>query len=84
MPNTTFEVIENNSKEIVYQSKSSSKGEFEIEIPYASQFFIRLKLGDAEPLVVSLDIPKNKDKQANHEIVVVSSRYIPLQQSDNH
>jgi len=82
LPNTTFEVVDNNSKEVVYTSRSDKNGGFSIDIPYASQFFIRLQMGDADPLVVSLEIPKNKDKQANHEIVVVSSRYIPIEQTD--
>lgn len=82
LPNTTFEVVDNNTKEVVYTSRSDENGGFSIDIPYASQFFIRLQMGDADPLVVSLEIPKNKDKQANHEIVVVSSRYIPIEQTD--
>lgn len=82
LPETIFEVVDNESQEVVYTAKSNKEGYFAIEIPFASQFYIRIKMGTSDPLVVSLEIPKNKDKQANHEIVVVSNRYIPIENNN--
>lgn len=84
LPNTVYEVVDNRNQKVVFTSQSDEGGRFNIDIPYASQFYIRVQIGQAEPLVVSFDIPKNKDKQANHEIVVVSNRFIPIEQSGNH
>lgn len=66
-------------------SKTDSLGNFEILIPYASKYVLNIEEINLGQLTVSLEIPKNKDPEAKHDIVVVENKNdtIELEQDSN-
>ncbi len=60
----------------VGESKTDSLGNFEIDIPYSSQYAIKVIESSIGEMTVSLEIPKNKKPDAKHDIVIVKNRSI--------
>lgn len=57
----------------VSESKTDSLGNFEINIPYASQYALKVVEASIGEVKVSFEIPKNKKPGAVHDIVIVKN-----------
>ncbi len=80
----TMMLIDNYRKVTLSQIESSSSGEFILEIPYASQYKIRVIQSDIGSAVVSLEVPKNRKLHHDHQIVVVKSMFqSPVDEAGN-
>ena len=75
LSNASIELIDKQSNEVLEVSKTDEYGNFNIEIPYQSQFLLKViekKLGTA---IVSMEIPKNHRDYLNHDIVIVQDLF---------
>jgi tetratricopeptide (TPR) repeat protein len=60
---------------VVGQTMSDEDGKFSLQIPYFSQFRIRVVENGGIESIVSLHIPRQKKDEHNHEIVVVKNAF---------
>jgi tetratricopeptide (TPR) repeat protein len=82
LANAKLELIDIFQKEVVGQSVSDDKGYFKLEIPYESQFKLRVSQHKFGVAVVSMEIPKNPEDYLNHEIVIVKELFSNSQLPD--
>lgn len=75
MRNAKLYLIDNVRNMSVYESTSDSLGNFAIVIPYYSKYKIKVIAEDEEENIVSLEIPKHRKTQGDHEIVVVKDAF---------
>jgi len=66
-----YYLIDNVRDIVVQEGTSSDEGSFSWIIPYFSKYRIRVIGPDNDEHVVSLEIPKHRREQSNHEIVIV-------------
>ncbi|QCK16939.1 tetratricopeptide repeat protein [Mangrovivirga cuniculi] len=75
LKNATLLLIDKNRKKVVSNSKSDNDGQFEINIPYDGDFYIKVSdkyLGEA---LINLDIPRNREEQSTYKIVIVKELF---------
>lgn len=70
-----MQLIDTYSNRIVFTTKTSTSGDFTLEIPYSSQYKIKIDHPGLGKHIASLEIPKNKKEHRNHEIVVVEEHF---------
>jgi hypothetical protein len=58
----------------VGSSKTDSLGYFKIEIPYASNYLLKIISSSIGEITVKLEIPKNKKPDSIHDIVIVKNK----------
>lgn len=58
----------------VASSKTDSLGYFEIEIPYASNYSLKIISSSVGEITVKLEVPKNKKPDSEHDIVIVKNK----------
>ena len=75
LSNASIELIDKDSEEIVYESKTDISGNFEIDIPYESKFLLKVKQPELGIAIVSMEIPKNHRDYLNHDIVIVQDLF---------
>jgi hypothetical protein len=73
--NARYYLIDNLREVIVHEGTSDEKGNFKWTIPYFSKYRVRVIGPDNDEHVVSLEIPKHRKDQSNHEIVVVKDLF---------
>lgn len=66
-----LELIDKSSNKILNMSETDSMGNFSIEIPYESQFLLKVNQETLGEALVSMEIPRNHLDYLNHEIVIV-------------
>lgn len=71
LPNAELYLLDVHKEVQVGESKTDSLGNFEIEIPYASQYSIKIISPTMNETTVSLKISKNKKAGEIHTIVIV-------------
>lgn len=75
LPYADLYLIDNHNKVMVYQTTTDSTGHFALNIPYSSQYKIKVFEKDIGQKLVSLEIPKSKKLYTNHQIVIVKERF---------
>ena len=55
-------------------TKTDSLGNFEIEIPYASNYTLNIASESIGEITVKLEVPKNKKPGTEHDIVIIKNR----------
>ncbi len=60
---------------LVYETESGPQGDFTLEIPYSSQFKIKVEHQELGEHSASLEIPKNKKEHLDHEIIIVQDQF---------
>jgi|GEM_PF-851818 len=75
MADAQMQLIDTYSNRIVFTTETSSNGDFTLEIPYSSQYKIKIDHPELGKHIASLEIPKNKKEHRNHEIVVVEEHF---------
>ena len=75
LPNAKLFLVDNLRNVLVYENESDSSGYFSMEVPYFSQYKIRVVGQDNEEYIVSLEIPKHRKAEGRHEIVVVKDPF---------
>jgi tetratricopeptide (TPR) repeat protein len=75
LKNTTLFLMDNVRNIVVSRGVSDANGHFFINIPYFSQYTLRVVESDGNETVVSLDISKDRKSDRNHAIVVVKDIY---------
>ncbi|HEY0655636.1 MAG TPA: tetratricopeptide repeat protein [Chryseosolibacter sp.] len=60
---------------VVYEHTTDPEGRFNITIPYFSMYKIRVIGEDKHENVVSLDLPKHRKEESEHDIVVVKDAF---------
>ena len=59
------------NKNVVLTTTTDTLGKFSIDVPYDSQYVLRVVQKDLGNALVSFDIPKNNLDYLNHEIVII-------------
>ena len=59
----------------VYETTTGPSGDFLLEIPYSSQYRLKVSSEKVGEPSVSLEIPKNRKLHTDHEIVVVKEKF---------
>ena len=75
LANAKLFLVDNLRNVLVYENESDSSGNFSLEVPYFSQYKIRVVGQDNEENIVSLEIPKHRKAEGRHEIVVVKDPF---------
>ena len=75
LPNARLFLVDNLRNVLVYENETDSSGHFSLEVPYFSQYKIRVVGQDNEENIVSLEIPKHRKAEGRHEIVVVKDPF---------
>ena len=70
-----MELIDVYNGRVVYITESGKNGEFTLEVPYSSQYKIKVTHSELGAHDVSLDIPKNKKLHHNYEIIIVEEQF---------
>ena len=52
----------------------ANRGNFELDIPYASSYVLKIVSPDIGEITVKLEIPKNKKPDSVHDIVIVKNK----------
>ena len=66
-----LELIDKVQQRIVQETFTDSTGIFKIEIPYESQYVLRVKTKNFGTAIVSMEIPLNYQNHIIHDIVIV-------------
>ncbi len=74
LPHAKLHLIDNYKNETVFTTTTDASGRFTLNIPYSSQYKIKVFEKDIGHKVVSLEIPKSRKMYTNHEIVIVNDR----------
>ncbi len=74
-----LELIDKSRNLVVSTATTDEEGKFSIEIPYESQFLLKVKQEDLGVAVVSMEIPRNHKDYMNHEIVIIEDLFKTLQ-----
>jgi len=83
LSNASIELVNKESQETVFKSSTDGHGNFTIEIPYESQFLLRVKQNELGVAIVSMEIPKNHQDYLSHDIVIVQDLFNTLQKQNN-
>lgn len=83
LSNASIELVDKESQETVFKSSTDGHGNFTIEIPYESQFLLRVKQNELGVAIVSMEISKNHQDYLSHDIVIVQDLFNTLQQQNN-
>ena len=75
LPNADLYLIDNHKNETVYKTTTDSSGHFALDIPYSSQYKIKVFEKNLGHKMVSLEIPRNRKMYTNHEIVIVNDQF---------
>ncbi|HYG17755.1 MAG TPA: hypothetical protein VD816_02455 [Ohtaekwangia sp.] len=71
LPYAQLFLIDHTRNVIVHRSLSDSSGHFTMDVPYFSQYKIRVIETSKEESIVSLEIPKERKSEHRHQIVIV-------------
>ena len=75
LPSARMYLIDHTREIIIDEVSSDADGHFELSIPYFSQYKIRVVETSGAESIVSLQIPRQKKTDYNHEIVVVKDAF---------
>ncbi|MDN5213059.1 tetratricopeptide repeat protein [Fulvivirgaceae bacterium BMA12] len=75
LPHAELHLIDNHKNETVFTTSTDESGYFALNIPYSSQYKIKVFEKDIGHKLVSLEIPRNRKMYTNHEIVIVNDRF---------
>ena len=78
LSNAKIELIDKSQNSIVHVTSTDTKGNFTLEIPYESQFLLRVIQDNLGVAIVSMEIPGNHQDYLNHEIVIVKDMFNAL------
>lgn len=78
LSNAKLELIDKLHKNIVYVTQTNNMGDFAIEIPYDSQFLLKVTQEHFGVAVVSMEMPKTQLDHSSHEIVIVKDLFKSL------
>lgn len=70
-----LQLIDAYNRQVVYETISDENGAFSLEVPYSSQFKIKVIHAQLGVHTVSLEIHKNKKLHNHHEIVIVKEQF---------
>ncbi|HTH57752.1 MAG TPA: hypothetical protein VL728_17015 [Cyclobacteriaceae bacterium] len=70
-----YYLVDNVRDIVVQEAVTSDEGKFSLVIPYFSKYRLRVIGPNNEEHVVSLEIPKHRRDQTNHEIVIVKDAF---------
>lgn len=73
--NAKLIVIDAVRDRVVFEQTTDPDGKFTITIPYFSMYKIRVIGDDRSENVVSLDLPKHRKEESEHDIVVVKDEF---------
>ncbi len=80
LPGATLFLIDHSRNVTVEETMSDETGKFSFSIPYFSFYRIRVLQPDGTDAVVSLEIPRKKQEDWFHEIVIVNDAFLkPVQ-----
>ncbi len=82
LPNAKLSLIDNIRNTLVHESYSDSTGRFSLQIPYYSKYRIHITGEDKEENIVSLEIPKHRKADSEHELVVIKDPFKTLHRSN--
>jgi len=74
LKNAELLLIDSNKKLQVGKSKTDSLGNFEIEIPYASNYTLKIISSVIGEKRVKLEVPQNRRPDSVHDIVIVKNK----------
>jgi tetratricopeptide (TPR) repeat protein len=72
-----FSLIDNARKVTVVESKTDAQGNFQITIPYFSNYLVRVVGSNGEEHIAVLSIPRYRKEFSSYEIVFVKDLYQP-------
>lgn len=75
MPHAKIYLIDNIRDVIVHESTCDANGKFSMLIPHYSKYKIKVVGEDKDENIVSLEIPKHKKANNQHEIVIVKDAF---------
>lgn len=75
MPNARLYLVDNVRDITVFEGTSDSLGNFSIVVPHYSKYKIKVVGENLVEHIVSLEIPKHRRAQGNHEIVIVKDLF---------
>jgi hypothetical protein len=75
LPLAALSLTDNRRNTVVYETTSDRNGRFTLLVPYSSQYRIKVTNEKVGELMVSLEIPKNRKRYTDHEIVVVKEKF---------
>ena len=81
LPSAKLTLIDHRRALSVFETTSDHDGGFELEIPYSSQYMLRVSSDLIGESTVSLEIPKNRKYHTDHEIVVIKEKFKDLKPS---
>jgi tetratricopeptide (TPR) repeat protein len=74
LSNANLLLIDNRRKIQVGTTKTDSLGNFELDIPYASSYVLKIVSPSVGEITVKLEIPKNKKPDSVHDIVIIKNK----------
>lgn len=78
LPHANLELIDKSKQVVEYVTKTDAQGKFTLEVPYESQFLLRVMQNALGTAVVSMEIPGNNVNYSNYEIVIVKELFKTL------
>lgn len=75
LPNAKLSLIDNIRNVLVHESRSDASGKFSLQIPYYSKYRISVTGEDREENIVSLEIPRHRKADNQHELVVIKDPF---------
>ncbi|WP_333821403.1 tetratricopeptide repeat protein [Ohtaekwangia sp.] len=75
LPHVRVYLIDKLRNTTVYESRTDSKGNFSVTVPYFSEYVIRVVTDDGKESFVVLEIPKHQRQVSAHEIVFVKDTF---------
>lgn len=74
LSNAELLLVDNRRKVQVGTTKTDSLGNFELDIPYASSYILKIVSPSVGEITVKLEIPKNKKPDLVHDIVIIKNK----------
>ena len=75
LSNAKLELIDKSQKDVVYVTNTDANAKFTLEIPYESQFLLRVIHENFGTAIVSMEMPRNHLDYSNHDIVIVKDLF---------
>lgn len=82
LPNAKLSLVDYLRNTLVHESRSDSVGKFSLQIPYFSKYVIRITGEDGNENIVSLEIPKHRKADSEHEFVVIKDPFKTLHHNE--
>ena len=78
LSNAKLELIDKYPERVEYVTNTDAEGNFSLEIPYESQYLLKVFHENFGVSIVSMEIPGNNVDYSNYEIVIIKELFKSL------